>query len=338
MARRIVQVIARNKHQQVLEALCRREDVLDCWRIECDETADRLIYAYLAHTENSQSIIDAAQTALGYSDGMRILLLPVEAMLPKLEIDEAPQPDKNKKKHSSSGISREELYDGLAKAADLDSNFLLLTFLSTVVATIGLLENNVAVVIGAMVIAPLLGPNLAMALATALGDTTLMWRALRTNLIGISLTLALSLGIGHYVNDVLSHELISRTIVGWDSIALALASGGAAALSLTAGVSSVLVGVMVAVALMPPAVTIGIMLGSGHITEAIGASLLLAINVVCVNLSTKLVFLFKGIGFRTWTERKKAQRTMFISIIVWGSALAGLAYAVMRFNYIDPLL
>ena len=52
---------------------------------------------------------------------------------------------------------------------------------------IGLLKDNVAVVIGAMVIAPLLGPNLAMALGTALGDTDLMWKAFKTGLAGMSL-------------------------------------------------------------------------------------------------------------------------------------------------------
>ena len=64
---------------------------------------------------------------------------------------------------------------------------------------------------------------------------------------------------------------------------LALASG-AAALSLTTGLSSVLVSVMVAVALLPPAVTLGLMLGYGDFNLALGAGLLLAINLVCVNM------------------------------------------------------
>ena len=92
-----------------------------------------------------------------------------------------------------------------------------------------------------------------------------------------------------------SPELAGRTNVGLDSVALALASGAAAALSLTTGLSSVMVGVMVAVALLPPAVTLGLMLGHGEGSLAAGAGLLLAINVVCINLASKVVFFIKGI-------------------------------------------
>ncbi|NIV31321.1 MAG: DUF389 domain-containing protein, partial [Anaerolineae bacterium] len=83
-------------------------------------------------------------------------------------------------------ISREELYNRVEKNARLDRTYLLLVALSTVVVAIGLVEDNVAVVIGAMVIAPLLGPNIALALSAALGDKTLMGQALRTNLSGMT--------------------------------------------------------------------------------------------------------------------------------------------------------
>jgi len=96
-----------------------------------------------------------------------------------------------------------------------------------------------------------------------------------------------------------SVELLARTSVGLDGVLLALASGLAAALSLTTGLSSVLVGVMVAVALLPPTATAGIMLGAGNFELATGALLLLAVNVVCVNIAAKLVFLFRGVRPRT---------------------------------------
>jgi len=117
------------------------------------------------------------------------------------------------------------------------------------VASIGLIENNIAVIVGAMVIAPLLGPNIALAFSTSLGDRELMWQALKTNLAGLSLTLAMTIVIGMiwpaYLN---SFEILVRTDVKPDGIVLALASGAAAVLSLATGLSSALVGVMVAVA------------------------------------------------------------------------------------------
>lgn len=85
---------------------------------------------------------------------------------------------------------------------------------------------------------------------------------------------------------------------------------------------------MVAVALLPPAVTFGIMLGFGDASLASGAALLLAINVVCVNLAIKVVFFFKGIRPRTWWEKKKAKRAMAIYILVWVVTLIILVFII----------
>ena len=80
-----------------------------------------------------------------------------------------------------------------------------------------------------MVIAPLLGPNIALALAAALGDTGLMLKSLKTSLVGLVLALGLSFLIGAlWPLNVHSRELLARTEVGLDSIVLALASGAAA--------------------------------------------------------------------------------------------------------------
>jgi uncharacterized membrane protein len=134
-------------------------------------------------------------------------------------------------------------------------------------------------------------------------------------------------------SDLTSIELMSRTEAGLDSIALALASGAAAALSLTTGLPSVLVGVMVAVALLPPAAALGLMLGDGNINSAIGASLLLAVNIVCVNLASKIVFYLKNIHPRTWLEKEKAKRAMVVYILVWLFTLLILMLIIyMRVN------
>ncbi len=197
--------------------------------------------------------------------------------------------------------TREELYNNIVKNARLDSTYLLLVFLSTVVVAIGLLEDNVAVVIGAMVIAPLLGPNMALALGAALGDMPLMWKAIKATLAGLAMALLFSILIGiFWPLNVSSQELMARTDVGLDSVVLALASGAAAVISLTTGLASVLVGVMVAVALLPPTATLGIMLGSGQTKLAVGAALLLAVNIVCVNLAAKIVFWVRGVKPRSW--------------------------------------
>lgn len=110
----------------------------------------------------------------------------------------------------------------------------MLVILSSLVAAIGLITNNVAVVIGAMVIAPLLGPNHALSFGTAMGDFSLIKKSVQTLVAGILLAVAVSGILGMFWPfDVENHELMLRTVVGIDSATLALASGAAAALSLT---------------------------------------------------------------------------------------------------------
>ena len=258
-----------------------------------------------------QSTLDKLQSALETQPNEKIVVLPVEVSLPKLS-------DEERRDEDTATATREMLYSGVEKNSHLDVGYVLLVVLSTIVAAVGLIKDNVAVIIGAMVIAPLLGPNLALGLGTALGDVALMVKSTLTTLVGILIAVAMSIVIGYaWPTDDFSTELLSRTVVGMDSIALALASGAAAALSLTTGLSSVLVGVMVAVALLPPAATVGIMLGYGYFSLAMGAALLLAINIVCVNLACNIIFLTKGISPRTWWKKEKAKKRMRAYVIMW---------------------
>jgi uncharacterized hydrophobic protein (TIGR00341 family) len=293
-----------------VSAIAEKHEVADIRRGEAGEDG-KLAVRLLVADDKLQTVLDALQKMLHAQATARVVVLPVEIALPK--------PTEEERKEEDAAVeAREALYEEVEKNARMDLNFVVLVVLSTIVAAIGLIEDNVAVVIGAMVIAPLLGPNLAFGLGTALGDISLMRKSAQTTAIGIVIALVLSIAIGFFwPYDIESQELASRSQVGLDSVALALASGAAAALSLTTGLSSVLVGVMVAVALLPPAVTLGIMLGLGDLNQALGAGLLLAINIVCVNLAIKVVFFVKGIRPRTWWEKKKAKRAMAIYILGW---------------------
>lgn len=281
----------------------------------------------LVSDDKLQSALDNLQNVLGAQPTARVTVLCVEASIPKPD-------EEQRKQEDSATAAREALYEGVEKSSHLDSNFMVLVILSTLVAAIGLIKNNIVVVIGAMVIAPLLGPNLALSLGTALGDIALMRKSAKTLSIGILLAVVMSACLGIlWPSDLTSIELMSRTEAGLDSIALALASGAAAALSLTTGLPSVLVGVMVAVALLPPAAALGLMLGDGNINSAIGASLLLAVNIVCVNLASKIVFYLKNIHPRTWLEKEKAKRAMVVYILVWLFTLLILMLIIyMRVN------
>ena len=82
-------------------------------------------------------------------------------------------------------------------------------------------------------------------------------------------------------------------------------------------------------ALLPPTATIGIMLGGGHLSQAFGAALLLAVNIVCVNLAAKVVFLLKGVRPRTWLEKRRASQSMKLYIGFWAVSLIILIVAML---------
>ena len=310
-----VEIIADSGSYDTVAAIAEKAEAADLRVVPAEEEGLRWM-RMLVRDDRLQGVLDALQNALGSQADARISVLPVEISLPRQQEREEQEEDK-------AVAAREALHGEVAKGARLNANYLVLVFLSTLVAAIGLLADNVAVVVGAMVIAPLLGPNLAFALSTALGDARLMRESVLSLLAGLLLAVVLAAALGLvWPYGTESRELMMRTEVGIDSVALALASGAAAALSLTSGLSSVLVGVMVAVALLPPAATVGLMLGHGDLNGATGAGLLLAINIVCVNLACKIVFWFKRIRPRVWWEKEKARRGMRNFLIAWIVTLA----------------
>lgn len=322
---RLIEVFAASGHMDTIEAIAQRFEALTFWREpSASNTAEAC--RIVARPEKQQELIDQLQSALGRDKPWRITLMPVEATIPELEQPEA-------QARSPEQSTREELYAEIERGTRIDSTFLQLVVFSTVVAAIGLLQNSVAIVIAAMLIAPLLGPNVAMAFGSTLGDRELLIRATRANVVGlgVSIVCAAATGLALHMHGI-SAELLARTRIGYDSILLALAAGAAGALSLTTRASSSLVGVMVAVALLPPAVTLGYMLGTAQFGLAAGAAALLAVNVVSVNLSAQLVFLSKGIKPRTWLQRRAAKQSIRISLAI-GCGLLALLIGIVTWQH-----
>ena len=293
---------------------------------DADESGKRLLKVFFGK-DDIQDFVDKLQSICEGEEGWRILILPVEATAPPLE--EKSDTDRERQKRVA---LREEIYEDVVDGAALGADFFILTLASTIVAAIGLNADNVAAVIGAMVIAPLLGPILAFSFGSALGDIALIIRAARNAVAGLAVGVAAAMLISFLMPiNADSYELMSRTVVGLDSIALALAAGVAAALSIATGVSSALVGVMVAVALLPPAAAIGLFLGAGEFSFAGRAALLLTVNVVCIMLAAQGVYAFKGIRPRTWLERKSAKNAVRINIGVLAAMLL-VAAAIIVFT------
>ena len=335
---KIIEVIADSGNLDTIIGIAEQQQVEDIWFSQKNEDG-RIATRLLVSHEKRQKVLDALQTILHNADNYHILILSPDTVLPKpvepepealtpeqLEAEKAREKERKKAALMS---TREEILAQVEKDTQLNNNFVLLVILSAIVAAIGLLENNIAVIVGAMVIAPLLGPNIAFSLGAALGEKPLVAKSLKTIFTGISLAIGFAIAIGLlWPGGFSSSELLARTDVAYSGTAIALASGAAASLSLISGTSSVLVGVMVAVALMPPAVTIGLMLSTGDFDRAMGATLLLAVNIVCINLSAQLVFLFRGVRPRTWLEAHRAKQSRLLYIAVWVVMLLLLFVAI----------
>jgi uncharacterized hydrophobic protein (TIGR00341 family) len=325
MAFKLIEVTAAEERTPAIASVAKEMEVADVQVSQPLGDGRRLIRLLVGEMDR-QALLDRLQAALGKSENWNIVMMPTDVVIPREVEEEEQKPSTEAEEEPDrERASREELYNLIASGVHIDRNFLLLVFLSTVVATVGLERDSVAVVIGAMVIAPLLGPNVAFAFATAIADRSLMFSATRSSLLGIALSVivagALALLIGP---NATSSELLARTSLDYDGIVLALASGAAAALSVTTGLSATLVGVMVAVALLPPAATVGIMTAAHRPDLAVGALMLLGANVACINLAAQLVFVAKGIRPRLWHEQKSARKAVALSLATWISLLAVL--------------
>jgi uncharacterized hydrophobic protein (TIGR00341 family) len=205
---------------------------------------------------------------------------------------------------SEERIAREEL---AATAEDLVSNprtYVLLTVVSAVVATAGLLLDSPATVVGSMVIAPLIGPAMSAAVGTVIDDEDLFVRGVRMQVLGMSLAV-IAAGVFAFLVQMTNlvppgldpsgiEQIRERLKPDFLSLAVALGAGVAGALSLTTGVSSALVGVMIAVALVPPAATVGIGAAYGLPAVALPAGVLAVVNGLSINLAALIVLWYSG--------------------------------------------
>jgi uncharacterized hydrophobic protein (TIGR00341 family) len=335
MALRLIEMVLQEKDGDDVHALLNGCKVLEHRQIRL--VNGEILVRILLDAEQSETVMDLLEKRYSNGEGNRLVVLPVEATLPRAQAKPEPEPEVAATSEppppevkAPERIGREELYEDIKNGARLSRVYMSMVALSTVVAAIGLNHNSVAIIIGAMVIAPLLGPNVALSLGITLGDLSLLRQGLLTALAGIATALVLSVIIGVLLEvDPTLSEIASRTRVGLGDTVVALASGSAGALAFTTGISATLIGVMVAVALLPPLATSGLLLGGGHPTLAIGAFSLFLVNLVCVNLAGVTTFLLQGIQPTSWWEKDRAVKATRIAIALSVTLLAVLVGLIL---------
>lgn len=302
---------------------------LDTWT--AGSPGERTRLRFLVDADRVEALVEALEGRFGGAEGFRVVLLSVEASIPAPEEEEAVEGEEEEEEEETTTgrVSREELHARLSDSAEADLVYLVLTGLSALVCAFGLLSDQVAVVIGGMVIAPLLGPVIAVCLATTLADLSLGGRAVSSAAAGLVVALVVSLAVGVLVPvDPSLPGIAGRTDVQLTDLGLSLAAGAAGTLAFTAGTAEAVIGVMVAVALVPPLVTGGLLLGAGHMAGAMGGFLLTATNLVGLNLASVLTFLVQGIRPSQWWEAERARKATGIALVVWTTLSLLLAFLI----------
>jgi len=321
MEQRLIEIVLPEGKGDDIKELLHNQPLLGYWRDSVGENQARV--RILLQAGRVEQVLDILEPYLEKLPESSALLLIVEASIPRVEAEDRPPVDEAPgTKEKSQRISRQELYLDVSANAGISQTYLIMVVLSALIASIGLIRNDMAIIIGAMVLAPLLMPNVAMALASTLGDKDLAGKAFRAGGSGLLLALGTGIIIGMiYDVDPEIAAIKARTGVSLSDLVLAFASGVAGVLAFTSGGQLSLIGVMVAVALMPPLVTAGLMIGSSHAELGVKALELALANIICVNLAGIVTFSLQGISPAAMWEKSRADRAKRRAIAVWGVLL-----------------
>ena len=177
--------------------------------------------------------------------------------------------------------------------------FAILLVLAASIASFGLLGDSVAVVIGAMIVAPLMLPIMGLAFSISIGDRDRIVNSLLVSLAGIAMAVTvgflLTLPVAGLLHPQNNGQIMARTAPHLLDLLAALATGMAGAFALARrDVSDTLPGVAIAVSLVPPLANVGILLALGQPELASGSLLLFVTNYVAILLTGTLVFVLMG--------------------------------------------
>ncbi len=193
---------------------------------------------------------------------------------------------------------RLSLFERLQEGARWNVDFILMIGLSTAIASLGLIQNSTAVVIGAMVVAPLMTPLIGSGLALVQGNLKFFRDALRTMCLGALVCLLISTLIGLVTPmEELTPELLARGGPTLLDLGVAYLSGVAAAYAMARpSLLGALAGVAIATALVPPLATVGIALTEARWDISEGAAILFITNLTAIILGAATIY--RGIGIQ----------------------------------------
>ena len=337
------------RHIQVTVPVGKRETVLELLDEEgvdyvvTDETSTReyetVVYFPLP-TNAVEPILDSLQD-VGVDQESYTVVMDAETVVSR-KFDEL-QESYATESVEEEQISRQELLTQANELTPTFSVFFTMTLISAIVATVGLLLDSPAVVVGSMVIAPLIGPALSASIGTVVNDREVFFTGMRYQFVGVAGGI-IAAAIFAWLFQTLFLVPPGAEITEIDEVAeriapellllpVALGAGAAGILSLATGFSVAIVGVMIAAALVPPMAAAGIAIAWGLPVAALGSTVLVLVNLLGVNVAGLLTLWYLGYRPENWFETSIAQRQLLkqiglfvVAIAVLSLFLAGMTY------------
>lgn len=213
--------------------------------------------------------------------------------------------------------------DSLLDDAEPGNSFKVLTLGACIIATFGLLANSTAVIIGAMLIAPLMLPIRGLSFGILEADQKLIRTSVRAICIGTAVAILVSMLLGMMVNlSDYGSEVWGRTRPTLLDLGIAITAGALAGFAkIEAKLSSSLAGTAIAVALMPPLCVVGLWLAKFEFQTALGAMLLYITNLLGITLACMVAFLWAG-----YSPLNHARRPLGLTLALTSTLLAPLGY------------
>lgn len=229
--------------------------------------------------------------------------------------------------HRRSPESLNQLIQILYAESHLNVPYVVLIVTSCAIATFGLLSNSAAVIIGAMVIAPLMLPIRGLALAALIGDFKMFREAAMALIVGTLMAIGMSWTIGVMVGlEVYGSEIMARSQPNLLDLGIAVAAGAVSAYAVAEPrVSNTLAGTAIAVALMPPVCTVGLGMAQLNGSLSVGATLLYLTNLLGITLACMVVFVIVG-----YIPLHQGRRPLTIAAALTGLLVIPLAISFSR--------
>ncbi len=295
-----------------------------------------LLYFRIPDAQVNEAIEKLKSRGVGVEYGF-IDILDLKATLPR-EAEETSDP----KIQRDATLAVEEIYENVKKQSSLSFDFIAFSILAAAMAGFGLIQNNTTVIVASMLLSPLMGPMLAVALGYVVKDRQLFVKGTVNELISLGLSFAVGIVMalvlpililgttGDWILTVEGHmnplnptvtEITRRAGFSAIDVGVAIISGPAVAVSVTKGDMSSLVGVAISAALMPPAVNAALMLTLGAVYGSailvgigVGSLLLLVMNIILIDLAAIVMFRIKKLTpladrSATWTAVTQFTKT-----------------------------